>query len=187
MSSPRGDSGGCLHLLGPARASPLADQTPPRLLLLREALRHELRVRGRILLVPEHAHQLRSLPRPLPLPLQDEGVTRRWIFGARRTSFPFLDVKVCKMTYLRTSSSFVRLNRDRILFARLGPRRLGTESSVSPVMAASPVLTTTRLRTAMSCPTMHPRIDLRLRSPARRWRCSTPCVLVLFSALWEGE
>ncbi len=90
MSSPHGDSGGCLHLLGPACASPLADQTPPRLLLLRKALRHELRVCGRILLVPEHARQLHGLPRPLPLPLQDEGGDEALNLGRASDLLPFL-------------------------------------------------------------------------------------------------
>merc|ERR1719232_1727081 len=77
-------------------------------------------------------------------------------------------VNLREITYLRTSSSFVRLKIARILFARLGPRRRGTESSVRPATGESPSFTMARLRTAISCPTMHPRIDLRFLSPARR-------------------
>ena len=38
--------------------------------------------------------------------------------------------------------------RARILFARFGPRRRGTESSVRPAMVESPIFTTARFSTA---------------------------------------
>ncbi len=44
------------------------------------------------------------------------------------------------LTYLRTSSSLVRLNSFRILEARLGPRSRGLLSSVRPGTSDSPVL-----------------------------------------------
>src|SRR5258706_4036906 len=82
----------------------------------------------------------------------------------------FLLVTSRRMTNLRTSSSFLRLKNLRTLVARLGPSRLRRTVSVRPGISCSPCLTTTRERTAMSGPTMHPRTDLRLRSPVRRGR-----------------
>lgn len=62
---------------------------------------------------------------------------RRWIFGALKCCFvfPSLIGKGLLMTYLRTSSSFCKLNNLRILLARLGPRRLGTFVSVNPAIS----------------------------------------------------
>ncbi len=44
------------------------------------------------------------------------------------------------ITYLRTSSSFFKLNNLRILLALFGPKRLGTTRFVSPSISCSPVL-----------------------------------------------
>ena len=94
----------------------------------------------------------------LRLRCKTSGVTRRWILGAFVRGFfpsfpkisnlyfclifygrlPSLTGKVRRITYLRTSSSFPRLNKRRILLARLGPRRRGTEESVRPGISASP-------------------------------------------------
>ena len=52
-------------------------------------------------------------------------------------------------------------------------RRRGGEGGgerVRPGSSASPFFAITRFSTAMSCPTMQPRTDLRLRSPVRRGR-----------------
>lgn len=56
----------------------------------------------------------------------------------------------------------------RMLDALFGPSLLGLLSSVSPGISSSPFLTTTRLRTERSGPTMHPRTDLRLLCPCLR-------------------
>jgi hypothetical protein len=81
-------SGVSFHLLRPARAPPLADQAPPRLLLLGQPLRHELRVRGRVLLVPEDTRKLLRLPRPLPL--QGEGGDEALDLGRASDLLPLL-------------------------------------------------------------------------------------------------
>lgn len=88
MFHPRAHSGGNLHLLRPARAPPLADQAPPRLLLLGQPLRHELRVRSSVILVPEDARQLLRLPRPLPL--QGEGGDESLDLGRASDLLPLL-------------------------------------------------------------------------------------------------
>ena len=58
-----------------------------------------------------------------------------------------------------------RLKSLRILLARLGPRRRGTVTSVSPGRGCSPFFTMATDRTARSDPTMQPRTDLRRLSP----------------------
>ncbi|GIL56630.1 hypothetical protein Vafri_11969 [Volvox africanus] len=72
------------------------------------------------------------------------------------------------VTYLRTSSSFDRLNILRILLARLGPRMRGFSSSVRPGSSCSPFLTITKFRTDRSGDTTQPRTDFRRRSPFLR-------------------
>ncbi|EJK60870.1 hypothetical protein THAOC_18712 [Thalassiosira oceanica] len=61
--------GGALHRS--AGTAPLRHETAAGLLLLGEALGHELLVRGHVLLVAEHGRELGGLARALPL--QDEG------------------------------------------------------------------------------------------------------------------
>merc|ERR1719210_2922180 len=99
------------------------------------------------------------------------GVTRRWTLGALNFCFlPSFKGRGLLMTYWQTSSSFDRLKSLRILEALLGPRRLGMVVSVRPGMSAAPFLTMERARTDKLPSTMHPRTDLRLRSPVRRGR-----------------
>merc|ERR1719305_1459985 len=97
------------------------------------------------------------------------GVMRRWILGALNLCFlPSFWGRGLLMTYWQTSSLGGRLKSLRILEALLGPSLLGTGLSVSPGISASPFLTTDMARTARFPSTMHPRTDLRLRSPVRR-------------------
>ena len=68
------------------------------------------------------------------------GVTRRWILGALLCDLPSLPSKVrlYVFTYLRTSSSLVRLKSFLILEALLGPLKRGLSSSVSPGNSPGP-------------------------------------------------
>lgn len=67
------------------------------------------------------------------------GVTRRWILGALLCFLPSFSFTVLYvLTYLRTSSSLLRLKSLRILDARLGPRMRGLSVSVSPGISPAP-------------------------------------------------
>lgn len=117
------------------------------------------------------------------------GVTNRWILGLRSCedtfrdehettyalvygfAFSFFELLTSRLiTYLRTSSSLLRLKNFRILVALLGPNLLGNTESVKPGISPSPCLTITKERTAISGPTIHPRTDFLRRSPVRRVR-----------------
>lgn len=50
----------------------------------------------------------------------------------------FFDGMVLFITYFRTSSSLLKLNKRRIFEARFGPRRRGTTRSVKPSISFSP-------------------------------------------------
>jgi hypothetical protein len=63
------------------------------------------------------------------------------------------------------SSVFLSAKSFLILLALLGPNLLGMSVSVSPGISDSPFLEIESERTAMSCPTMQPLMDLLLLSP----------------------
>merc|ERR1719319_934734 len=99
------------------------------------------------------------------------GVTSLCTLGAANFCFfPSFRGRGLLITYWHTSSSLVRLKSLRILLALLGPSLLGMVLSVRPGISASPFLTIAMERTAKLPSTMHPRTDLRLRSPVRRGR-----------------
>ncbi|RNA22549.1 hypothetical protein BpHYR1_030886 [Brachionus plicatilis] len=96
------------------------------------------------------------------------GVIKRWILGAANFSFlPSLALSGLRTTYLRTSSSLVKLNSFLILLALLGPRTLGTILLVKPSISCSPFFTITKASTLKLLSTMQPLTDFRLRSPLR--------------------
>jgi hypothetical protein len=84
-------------------------------------------------------------------------------------NIPVLVVNVRRyvLTYLRTSSSLLRLKSLRILEALFGPLILGFSMSVKPGRSFSPFFTITKFSTDRSGLTMQPRTDFLRRSPLR--------------------
>ncbi|KAL7525642.1 hypothetical protein ACHAWF_001450, partial [Thalassiosira exigua] len=111
------------HLEGPARAPPLRDQAPPRLLLLREALGHHLLVRRRVLLVPEHAGQLGRLPRALAL--QDEGGHEALDLGSATDLLPLLVGERARDDVLAHVVVLGQVEQRADLVGALGPEATG--------------------------------------------------------------
>ena len=63
------------------------------------------------------------------------------------------------------SSVFLSAKSFLILLALFGPNLLGISVSVNPGISAYPFFEIKSDKTAISCPTMHPLIDLLLLSP----------------------
>ena len=63
------------------------------------------------------------------------------------------------------SSVFLRAKSFLILLALFGPNLLGISVSVNPGISLSPFLEIERDKTAISCPTMQPLMDVLVLSP----------------------
>ena len=118
-----------------ARGSPLGNERTSSFSLFCQPLSNKLLVGSSLFLVTKNAVELFSLASTLAL--KSQGSHQTLNLGSLAYVLPFLLVKVREMTYLRTSSSLVKLKSLRMLLARLGPRRRGTVSSVRPGMGLS--------------------------------------------------